>query len=95
MNTPTPNPAEPDSLPRAGCVERLVRVILDNPGGYNNYQGTVKRVFSVGNQEWADIEWDMPIHPCTTPMETRHLIPANAKILPTCATGGSTGEIKS
>jgi len=53
------------------------RVILNNPGGYNNYQGTVKRVFSIGNQEWADIEWDMPVHPCTTPMETRHLILVN------------------
>ena len=64
-----------------GClVHRLVRVILDNPGGYNNYQGIVTRVFSIGNQEWADIEWDMPIHPCTTPMETRHLIPANVKV---------------
>lgn len=60
-------------------VPRLVRVILNNPNGYNNYQGTVKRVFMWGNQEWADIEWDVPIHPCTTPMETKHLIPANTE----------------
>jgi hypothetical protein len=26
MNTPSSNSAEPDSLPRAGCVERLVRL---------------------------------------------------------------------
>ena len=33
MNTPILNSAEPDSLPRAGCVERLVRFFLphDHP----------------------------------------------------------------
>lgn len=54
-----------------------VPVILRNPGGYNNYHGTIKRVFMWGNQEWADIDWDIPVPPCTSPMQTEHLILAN------------------
>jgi hypothetical protein len=50
------------------------RVRLINKGGYNNYQGTVTKVQMHGNSgPWADIKWDMPHHPCTTPMETKHL----------------------
>ena len=67
--------AEPTSTDFAGEVQAEGRVIYRNPGGYDNYQGTVKRVFMWGDQEWADIKWDLPYHPCTTPMETRHLIP--------------------
>ena len=53
------------------------RVVLNNPDpdGYDNYQGTVTHVYMIGNQEWAKIDWDCSIHPCTTPMETKHLIP--------------------
>lgn len=56
---------------------KLDRVILNNPGGYNGYEGTVCRVFKSGGvgDEWADILWDIPHHPCTSPMQTRHLIP--------------------
>jgi hypothetical protein len=32
-----------------------------------------KKVFAIGTQEWADVDWDTPVHPCTTPIETRHL----------------------
>jgi len=53
---------------------RLNRVTFNNPQGCRDYQGTVKRIFKVGNQEWADINWDIPVHPCTTPMQTKHLI---------------------
>ena len=31
------------------------RVVLNNPYGYDNYQGTVTRVYMIGNEEWADI----------------------------------------
>lgn len=50
------------------------RVRLINKGGYNNYQGTVTKIQMHGKSgPWADIKWDMPHHPCTTPMETKHL----------------------
>lgn len=50
------------------------RVRLINKGGYDNYQGTVTKIQMHGKSgPWADIKWDMPHHPCTTPMETKHL----------------------
>ena len=50
-----------------------IRVVLNNPSGFRGYKGTVKKVFAIGTQEWADVDWDTPVHPCTTPIETRHL----------------------
>lgn len=56
------------------------RVIYHNPGGYDKYAGTVTRVFEWGKDRWwADINWDLPVHPCTTPMEIKHLILVNAE----------------
>lgn len=49
------------------------RVVLINKGGYDNYRGTIRRVFVWGFDWWADINWDCKSHPCTTPMETDHL----------------------
>jgi len=48
-------------------------VYLINPGGCENYEGVVTRVFLIGNEEWADIKWELPYHPCTSPMQVIHL----------------------
>lgn len=61
-------------------VDELVgkRVFLINPGGYSRYAGTVLgRVKNLEGStlydDWADIDWDCKVHPCTTPMEIKHL----------------------
>jgi hypothetical protein len=60
------------------------RVHLINPSGYPRYGGTVRghwapfrgsRVYD----DWADIDWDHKVHPCTNPMEIKHLRLANAR----------------
>ena len=51
-----------------------IRVVLNNPSGYRGYKGTVKKVFAIGTQEWADVDWDT-VGPggVAAPIETRHL----------------------
>lgn len=51
---------------------------LNLPGGYPDYRGTVVGRWPAfagsGVQDnWADIKWDVPYHPCTNPMEIVHL----------------------
>lgn len=55
------------------------RVFLVNPGGYPAYAGTVRGRWkpfegSTVYDEWADVDWDVKVHPCTTPIETKHLV---------------------
>ena len=65
-------------------VDALVgkRVFLNNPNGYLNYIGTVRGRWepfkgSSVYDEWADIDWDIKVRPCTNPMEIKHLRLAN------------------
>ncbi len=51
-----------------------MKVKLHNPGGYDNYQGKITRIFDWGGETWADVEWETAFHPCTTPMQIEHLI---------------------
>jgi hypothetical protein len=44
-----------------------------NPLGYNHYRGVVERVNLVGGEEWVHVNWDIKVHPCTTPMLIKHL----------------------
>ena len=46
------------------------RVKLINPNGYDNFQGTLKEKYY---STWWHIEWDLPYHPCTSPMEEEYL----------------------
>jgi len=50
-----------------------IRVVLNNPSGYRGYKGTVEKVFPIGTQEWAFVDWDTPVYPCSKLIETRHL----------------------
>ena len=60
------------------------RVLLINPGGYSGYAGTVRGRYaplkgSTVYDEWADIDWDTKVHPCTNPIEVKHLRLINAE----------------
>jgi hypothetical protein len=50
------------------------QVTLRNPGGYDKYTGTVTGVLLVGDDWWANINWEIKVHPCTSPMQIEHLI---------------------
>lgn len=52
------------------------RVRLINPGGYDKYEGSIIDInpFDLKNEnEWVGIKWDIPFHPCTTPIELKNL----------------------
>lgn len=49
-------------------------VHLINPGGYDKYRGVVENVFLWGNEKWADVDWEISVHPCTSPIQVEHLI---------------------
>jgi len=68
-----------------------MRVRLKNLGGYIDYQGTVtglafqetatlpssKAALAVprSKESWVHVKWDIPHHPCTSPIQLKHLIP--------------------
>lgn len=52
------------------------RIILNNPGGYP-YRGTLIVKAWPENpaiSDWWEIDWDVKSHPCTSPMQEKHLI---------------------
>ena len=59
-------------------VKNLIgkRVRLINPGGYDKYEGSIidSNPFNLKKEnEWVDVKWDISFHPCTTPIELKHL----------------------
>jgi hypothetical protein len=50
-------------------------VELINPSGYHHYSGVVLRTYHYGaaGDEWAEVDWEVKGHPCTSPIQTKHL----------------------
>ena len=49
--------------------------LIQHPDKYQNYQGTLTGIYALGRDIWAIVEWDMPVHPCTSPIMLYHVKP--------------------